>query len=78
MSCIIYHVLVRFAVHKYSLKTQLQFQVIFMFLSFVQVVYNYTLKYFKRDPFFSNLKSLLYNSNNLHEYTDILLLFIQN
>lgn len=57
MSCIMYHVLVRFALHKYSLKTQLQFQVIFMFLSFVQLVYNYTLNTLKGIHFTATLKA---------------------
>lgn len=57
MSSIIYHVLIRFAVHKYGLRTQLQFQVIFMFLSFEQVVYNNTLNIFKRIHFTATLKA---------------------
>lgn len=61
MSCIIYHVLVRFAVHKYGLKTQLQFQVIFMFLSFEQVVYKHTLNIFKGINFTAILKAYYLN-----------------
>lgn len=57
ISCIIYHVLVSFAVHKYSLKTQLQFQIIFIFFSFEQLVYNHTLNIFKGIYFTATLKA---------------------
>lgn len=57
MSRVIYHILLRFAGHKHSLKTQLQFRVMLMFLSFVQLVYNHILNILKGVHFTATLKA---------------------
>lgn len=50
-------VLAGFAVHKCRLKTQLRFQVIFMVLSFVQIVYNFIVNIFKGIHFTATFKA---------------------
>lgn len=50
-------VLARFALHKYSPETQSRFQLIFMVLSFVQIVYNYIVNIFKGIHFTATLKA---------------------